>query len=175
MNTSKSGKAIRALTVGAMATALSVVLLYLSSVFPTLRLGMAAIAGLLPSVVVMAGGIGAGFASYAATTILAFLIVPNKGSVLVYGLLLGYYPMVKSLAERTGRRWLEWLIKLGVFNLALTAAVLLAGELLFSFIDIPWVEGVIYLVANIAFIFYDFGFSGLIILFNTRFGKIIRR
>lgn len=167
--------AIRALTLGAMLTALGVVCLYLSSMMPTMRLSLVALAGLLPCVMVLTGGIGSGFAAYGATAVLAFLIVPNKSAALLYLVMFGHYPMVKSLAERTGNRVLEWLIKLAVFNLSLTVIVLFARTLFGEMFGAEWATWLIYLGGNAVFVLYDFAFSGLILVFNSKFGKILRK
>lgn len=167
--------AIRTLTLGAMLTALGVVCLYLSSMMPTMRLSLVALAGLLPCVMVLTGGIGSGFAAYGATAVLAFLIVPNKSAALLYLVMFGHYPMVKSLAERTGNRVLEWLIKLAVFNLSLTVIVLFARTLLGEMFGAEWATWLIYLGGNAGFVLYDFAFSGLILVFNSKFGKMLRK
>lgn len=167
--------AIRVLTLGAMMTALGVVCLYLSSMLPTMRLSLVALAGLLPCVMVMAGGIPSGFAAYGATAVLAFLIVPNKSAALLYLVVFGHYPMIKSLAERVGNRVLEWTIKLGTFNVALTIIVLFARAIFSEIFGAEWAIWVIYLGGNAIFLLYDFAFSGLILVFNSKFGKLLRK
>ncbi len=167
--------AIRVLTLGAILTALGVVLIYLGSVMPTMRLSLLAVAGVLPCVIVLTGGVGHGFVTYGATALLAVLVVPDKTAVLVYALLFGHYPMFKSLAERTGKRPLEWLIKLGVFNAALTAMVILARTVMSELFTEDWAVWLIYLAGNVIFLLYDFAFSGVITFFNMKFGKYLRR
>lgn len=167
--------AVRVLTLGAMMTALGVVCLYLSSMLPTMRLSLVALAGLLPCVMVMTGGIGSGFAAYGATAVLAFLIVPNKSAALLYLVMFGHYPMVKSLAERVGNRVIEWVIKLGTFNAALTIIVLFARTLFSEMFGAEWATWLIYLGGNGIFLLYDFAFSGLILVFNSKFGKLLRK
>ena len=156
-----------------MLVALGEVLLYLSSTMPTARLALVAIAGMLPAIAVLTGGIPAGLGVYAATAALGLLIVPSKGAVAVYALMLGHYAMVKSFAERMTKRHIEWIIKLAVFNIVITVAVFALGELIFDFVEIEWAKWLIYIAGNIAFIIYDFGFSGLITIFITRFGKYL--
>ena len=160
--------------VSAVLAALGTVLLYLAGVAPTARIALAAAAGLLPAIAVLTAGIPAGFGVYVVTAVLSLLLVPSKGAALVYTVLLGHYPMIKSLAERMHSRVLEWLIKLSVFNLLLTVLMLTANALLFAFLAVNWAVWVVYAVGNAAFIVYDIGFSGLIALFISKFGRYLK-
>jgi len=88
---------------------------------------------------------------------------------LVYILLFGHYPITKSLAERTGKPFLEWLIKLAVFNAALTAAVLIFSALIYDLAGRELLLPVLYLVGNAAFVLYDMAFSGIVDMYLKRF------
>jgi len=165
----------------AMLSAVSVLLLYLSSVMPTMRVGLVAIAGILPSFLVIRFGVSAGFISYAAASILALLLLPNKLTALLYIILFGHYPMVKSLIERIGRMWLEWVLKLSLCNILLS--ILLAIYLMlfgrpiidsiFSFnLPVPVLYIALFAAGNIAFVIYDIGFTKLIAVFLARFKKL---
>ncbi len=159
----------------AVLAALGTVLLYLSGTLPTARLALVAAAGLLPAAAVLTAGLPAGFAVYAVTAALSLLLVPSKGSALVYAAIFGHYPMIKSLAERLPAKPLEWAVKLAVFNALLTVLVLAAGTMLFDFLAVDWAVWTVYLAGNAAFVIYDLGFSGLITLFISKFGKYIKR
>ena len=70
---------------------------------------------------------------------------------------------MKSLAERPKSRVVEWVIKLIVFNAALTAAWQLYVHGLLEGITLPsFAVYILYLLGNAAFVLYDFGFSKLI-------------
>lgn len=158
-----------------MLVALGVVFLWLSSVMPTASLALAAFAGVLPTAVVLMSGIPAGFMVYAATALLALLVVPDKGTVLAYALLFGHYPVVKSIAERMRSRVVEWAIKLGVFNTVFAVCIFAAAELVFAFPIVGWMKLAAFLAGNVVFLIYDYGFSGLISLYLSKFGSILRR
>jgi hypothetical protein len=96
-------------------------------------------------------------------------MMPSHSVALVYILFFGHYPMTKSLAERTHRKIFEWLIKLGIFNAAVTAAVLLFSALLYDLTGRTLLLPVLYLVGNVAFVIYDMAFSGLIDMYLKRF------
>ncbi len=150
--------------------ALSVLLLYLSSVLPTLRIGLVAVAGVLPAVMVVRFGISSGFMVYAITSLITLILLPGKGTVLLYVVIFGHYPMFKSLFERSKRLWIEWVAKLALFNILLTLIILISDALIYdltgsSEIAVP----IIYLVGNVVFIAYDIGFTGLIAKYIVKF------
>ena len=170
------GKGAGRVALAGVLTALSLVSLYLASMAPTGRLGVVALAGLVPAAAVVSGGLPAGFFCYAATGILGFLLSPMKENALLYLIFFGLYPMLKCLIERLRKLPLEWACKLAVFNLALTVfwftlrAVLLAG--LPAFMEQLWA---LYLVGNVVFVIYDYGFSKLISFYVQRIDKAVRK
>lgn len=156
-------------------TALSMVILYLAAITPTGQLGVVAIAGLMPAAAVVSANLPAGVFCYVATGILGLLLSPDKGGAMLYLLFFGLYPLVKCVIERLRKLPVEWLCKLAFFNVALTICwfflrtVLLSG--LPAFFEQVWV---LYLVGNLVFAVYDFGFSKLIALYAGRIDKAVR-
>ena len=122
----------RIITTSALMTSLTMVFLYLSSVFPTMQLTFIAAASLFVVVEVIEAGIKGGLLVFAGSTLLGFLIVPDKTSVILYALFFGYYPIVKSLAERIENVFLRWAVKLVVMNAALAVILYFFGELIFD-------------------------------------------
>ncbi len=168
-------KDARELARPALLSALSLALLYLSSLVPGGRLGMVALAGLVPAAAVISGGIRGGLMCYAVAGILGVLVVPDKGCALLYLFFFGLYPVVKSLCERLPR-WAELLAKLIFFNGMLSVFWFLLGELFLPFLPEPLVgTGMVYAVGNVAFLLYDFGFSKLIALYLHRVAPVLRK
>lgn len=155
--------------------ALGIVVLYLAAIAPMGRLGIVAVAGLMPAAAVVSSGFSAGVFCYAATGILGVILVPDKSAAVLYLLFFGLYPLVKCVIERLRKAPLEWLLKLAFFNAALTVcwfffqAMLLSG--LPAFFAQLWA---LYLVGNLVFAVYDFGFSKLIALYAARIDKAVR-
>ena len=162
----------RYITVTAMLTALTVVLLYISSIIPTGRIGMSAIAGLIAAAAVIECGVSAGVACFVTSSILALVLLPQKSTAILYLLFFGYYPILKSLFERQKKRAVEWTLKIVLLNAALTVSYLLWR---YGFLpDISfgaWQIILIYIFANIGFIIYDMGFSRLAFYYTTRIYK----
>ncbi len=160
----------------AILAALALVLVYLGSIVPRGNIGIVAAAGVLMAGAVISVSIQAGFLCWGAVSILAFLLVPDKLCALMFAVLFGLYPMVKSIVE--ARRWpkaLEIAVKLIFFNAALTVLWLVMGAALLASLPEFMAKGwwIVYLIGNIVFLLYDFGFSGLIALYAARVDKYI--
>ena len=150
-------------------------LVYIGSIAPTGNWGIIAVAGLLPSAAVISVGLQAGFLCWACVSILAFLLIPDKFCVLMFAVLFGLYPMVKSLIERLRRRPLEYVLKLVFFNLAFTVLyVVMKNAVLASLPEVFSVVWVLYLAGNVVFLLYDFGFSKLIGAYIARIQRAVR-
>lgn len=94
----------REVALPAVLAALSLLLLYGASIAPGGRMGLVALSGLIPAAAVVSGGLRAGLMCYAAAGILGLILVPDKGSALLYLLFFGLYPVIKSRAERLRTR-----------------------------------------------------------------------
>ncbi|MEG2571197.1 MAG: hypothetical protein RSA70_07160, partial [Clostridia bacterium] len=101
---------------GAVLCAFTLVLLYLGSIFQVMSLSLIAIAGLLPTVLIIESGLGSGALMYVASSILAILLVPDKQVAILYIVLFGSYPFIKYGAERVKPMILTWLIKIVASN-----------------------------------------------------------
>lgn len=155
--------------------ALSLILVYIASIAPSGNWGFVAVAGLFPAAAVISVGMKAGFLCWTGVSVLSFLILPGKFCALLFTVLFGLYPMVKALSERVRRKGMRYVLKLVFFNAAFTlifvvmkAAVL---DSLPSVLTIPWL---LYGVANVVFLLYDFGFSKLIGFYIARIGRAVK-
>ncbi len=60
-------------------------------------------------------GVRYGLMTYAVITLLGFLLVSNKLTMTAYGMIVGYYPVVKHLVEHhINQKWLRWVIKAAI-------------------------------------------------------------
>ena len=159
----------------AILSALALILVYLGSIAPTGSWGIVAAAGLLPAAAVISVNLTAGFLCWASAAVLAFLLTPDKLCALLFGVLFGLYPMVKSLVERLRKKPLEYALKLIFFNAAftvvwLTMAAAVTASLPQTLSGSVWV---LYGLANVVFLLYDYGFSRLIGLYIARVQRAI--
>ena len=170
------GKSASRVALGGVFAALSLLLLYLAAMMPSGRMGMVAVAGLVPAAAVVSGGLACGFLCYGAAGILGLLLLPDKGCALLYVILFGLYPLVKYAIEHLRKLVPELLLKLVFFNLVLS--VLLFG---FSALLFPLLPAVLqstlplYLAGNVVFLIYDYGFSKLITYYAQRMRGVTRR
>ena len=169
-------KGTRRAALSAMLGALSLVILYLASLSLSGRLGIVALAGLVPGAAVVSGGLGAGLLCYGVAGVLGLLLLPDKGLALLYLIFFGLYPVVKSLAEGLRHRVLEWATKLAFFNLALCLFWFVLGAIFVPLLPAAITQAVwiVFLVGNGVFVAYDYGFSRLISFYMARIDRAIR-
>lgn len=159
----------------ALLGALSLIFVYLGSIAPSGKWGLIAVGGLFPAAAVISIGLKSGFLCWAGVSILAIIFIPDKFSALLYCALFGLYPMVKSLVERLRRSALGYVLKLVFFNLAFSLVYIIMREAVLgslpSALNVGWL---IYLIGNVVFLIYDFGFSKLISFYIARIGRAVR-
>lgn len=170
----KHGAAVK-VAYPAILGALSLILVYAASILPTGQWGMVAVAGLFQAAAVISVGLKAGLLCWVGVSLLAFLLLPDKFCALIYCVLFGLYPIVKSLIERLRRLPLELVLKLAFFNAAFTFIYLVMRTALLN--SLPSALGtawLLYAAANVVFLLYDYGFSKLIGFYIARIDRAIR-
>ena len=171
MMTDRRRSRARRIALTGILTGLFTGLLYLSALIPTSYIGTVAAASLFAFAAVIETGLAGGAFVFAGTTVLGFLLVPMKSAVLLYALFFGYYPIVKSLAERIKSRLCGWAVKLAVMNAALTVMLFVFSGLVLSGDFFSRSYPLVYLVFNVCFIVFDFGVSRLIVFYSARISK----
>ena len=186
-------KTTRKISFAALLTALTIIFLYASALFPSGQLGFIAAASLFTAAAIIETGISGGLIVFLGSSILAELLLPNKGLLLLYILFFGYYPIVKSLVEKLGSMLLEWVLKLVIFNIALSVVCFVLSNIIFGvsipdmkavlvFLDIifnvsapKWNTIILYIAGNMVFQVFDFGLSKLIWFYIERVSKKVRK
>ena len=152
----------RVITLSALFAALSVISLYVASIWPTGRFGLVAFSSLFVAAAVCETGLVSGLYVFIITSALGMLILPDKSAPLLYTLFFGYYPVVKSLVERIRSRVAQWILKLLVFNASLLVIWFFFRTLVFG-VDFETVTVLlVYIGCNIIFVIFDYGFSKVI-------------
>lgn len=160
-------------SLGGIVAALSLVLMFLTSVIPFGTYAFPTFAGILLVLLVVNLGYGYAFAVYFVTAALSFLLVTDKEAALYYTIFLGYYPIIKSVIERIRMRAVQYLVKLILFNACMIGAFFIGSALLSipkeSFelfgVYLPWV---FLLIGNVFFIFYDICVTRLVTLYYLK-------
>ena len=167
------GKKTRKMTLSALLAALTVVLLYIASIWPTGQLGLVAAASLFAAAAVIEAGLGSGISVFIVSAVLGMLIVPNRAAPLLYILFFGWYPVVKSLIERLRGNVRQWVLKLLVFNASLTIIWFMLRHLIIGFLGDTSNVILAYLGGNVLFVVFDYGFTKLIWYYINRVSKFI--
>jgi hypothetical protein len=139
----------------------------LLTILPISEMGLPALAGAVLIPIILEIGVKWGWMSYACVALLSLLITPSMEAKVLFIAFFGYYPVLKALIERLRKIWLEWIIKLAVFNLTMIGAYwimltflgLPADSFEIFGLDLPFV---ILAIGNVAFVLYDIALTGAI-------------
>lgn len=165
----------RKITLSAVFTALTVVFLYFANIIPTARLAFAAVSSLFAVATVIEAGLLSAVFVFIGSSIIGALLLPEKTAVLIFVLFFGYYPVIKSIAEKLRTSVLKWLVKLLVFEAAFSVIWFLFKSLIF---DAAYLETniiLVYLAGSIAFVLFDIGLTRLISFYIVRISKNMRK
>ena len=152
----KSNTRTRKLALSAMLSAVSTALLCFAAVLPSGRAAMAAIAGLVGVLTMIHCGGKWAVGVYVVSAVLSLLLSPVKIVALMYAAFFGYYPALKSPIERIRNRWIGWVLKFCVLNLAAFVTWFVAKQFFPETLWILWV------VVNAVFVIYDICLTQLI-------------
>ncbi|MGN1014200.1 MAG: hypothetical protein ACI4PM_02455 [Butyricicoccus sp.] len=149
--------------IGGVMSAAALMFLLIASVVPGGRLVITALAGVVGAVTVARAGMLAGTLSWIAVSVLALLLLPNKGCAILYAAFFGPYTLIKNLVERKCGRTMEWVLKY-LFCLGVAAALFwLSAEVLRLLPAVLASHLWLYLpVVAVAFLAYDIIFSKVI-------------
>lgn len=162
-------------------TALSVVLMMLTTLIPVFMYVIPIITGLLVLFVADISNKKWGSGVYFATAFLSLLLITDKESALTYTLFFGYYPLIKDIMEKLPKL-LAWALKFILFNISAVGI----GVISFYVFGISGEEydefgkytiPILLVMANIAFLLYDFCLTRnrfLLKGFSEKFKKIIK-
>lgn len=170
------------ITFCAIMSALAVVIM-LTSYFPYLTYAIPAIAGLCVMIVLIETNYKWAALSYIASAVI-ILLVGEMESKLLYLFLFGYYPIVKSLIEKINKRYIEFILKLLLFNIVVLAVYgIFSNVFSLSLNDFGVFKkfGVIFLLvlANVVFVFYDVALAKMSIIYiellHPRINRLLKR
>ncbi len=155
-------KSTKKITLCGLVAALAVVVM-LTSYFPYLTYAIPALAGIFMIVPLIECGVSWAFGTYITSAAIIFITGEMEAKIL-YVMLLGYYPILKSLIERIKKQAIEWIVKLICFNASAIAFYYVSTALFsVSFDDFgEWGRygALLFLtLCNVVFVLYDIGIS----------------
>lgn len=165
-----------------MVMALSVLCMTATTLFPFASFALPALAGVLLIPLNLELGKKWAFLVYIGVSILSFFISSDHTAVISFLALFGYYPIIKGVIEKIRHPFIEWVLKMLLFNAAIAVGVLLT--IAFFGMDILLSEysefgkiglGIFILACNVAFIIFDFALTRLITLIILRLLPLLKK
>ncbi|HEX2946422.1 MAG TPA: hypothetical protein VHT96_10750 [Clostridia bacterium] len=151
----RSGKT-KKIALNGILGAIAVICLLLAVIMPTSRISLYALSSFFVAVSIIESGARAGWLFYAATSLLAFIIVPDKLGIVPYAIFFGLYGIIKFYIEKLDKIVLEYILKYAFFNICLGIAVWTVKDL-FGFTvssKLPW--WLLIIALEIVFFVYDY-------------------
>ncbi|NFL16626.1 hypothetical protein FDC08_11100 [Clostridium botulinum] len=160
---------------GGIFTAISFLLIYLSTILSVNKLSLLATASAIIPIAIISTNAKNGFLVYLSTSILCSIVVGiSRISVVFYIIFFGLYGIIKYYIERLNKLYIEIILKFTLFNICLII-LLYIYKLFFQGITIINKYMYIYfIVAQIAFIVFDYVLTLFIFYINKHFIKNIK-
>lgn len=161
-----------------VATALSVVMLFLGSIFWVLGYTMPLVASLVMIILLDSISQKSALLTFVSTSIISFILLNDKECVLLYVLFFGYYPLIRDKINDIKPKFLSYLLKFVSFN----AAMVLTQILCVYVFGIPfddmlgkWGIVVFVLCLNLVFIVFDKLYTLLLRLYRIKLKKKVEK
>lgn len=154
----RSGKT-KKIALNGILGAVAVICLLLAAIMPTGRISLYALSSFFVAVVIIESGAKAGWLFYAATSLLAFIMVPDKLGLVPYALFFGAFGIIKFYIEKLNNIVLEYILKFAFFNACIAVAYWAVRDLAgFGFSSkLPWWALIIAL--EVVFFIYDYVYT----------------
>lgn len=164
------------ISLAGIASALSIVLLFLGSAIWLLSYVMPIITGLLMIIITQCLNKKTAFTVYFCVSVLSLFLLSDKECVLIYVFFFGYYPIVKDSIEKINNNFLRWVLKFAIFNVSIVLSQLICVYVFqIPFDDFlgKWGIAVLLLLANCVFVLYEKMLKALIVLYDKKYKKKI--
>lgn len=162
---------------GGIITALSILILFLANVFPTLSYTLPALAGALLLILVKEADEKWSFMVYLSVSTLSLILISNKEAAILYIFFFGYYVILKDIIEKRFSSFIKWIFKFAVFNIS----IFLAFIILIYIFAIPdgdlqeYGKYVMLALGNVTFIVYDYTLSTLAVVYDKRWKNKLKK
>lgn len=161
-----------------VATALSVVMLFLGSIFWVLGYTMPLVASLVMIILLDSISQKSALLTFISTSIISFILLNDKECVLLYTLFFGYYPLIRDKINDIKPKFLSYLLKFITFN----AAMVLTQVLCVYVFGIPfddmlgkWGIVLFVLCLNLVFVVFDKLYTLLLRLYRIKLKKKVEK
>ena len=160
-------KSVKKTALSALLAALSVTVMYAGSMFGKIDIATAVISSVCVMICLGETGYLRAVGVYAVTTVLSFILVPAKTAVIMFAVLFGMYPVVKTFSEsRLSKAW-AYILKYIYLNISVIVLTIIASA--FS-AKIPWYAVcAVFVLSNLLLPVYD---AALKIVISFWYAKI---
>lgn len=154
--------------------ALTVAILLMGAMIELIDLSAAALAALLIMVTVVEMGVRWATGVYAVAAVLGLLLFPQTATI-TFAAFLGYYPIIKVYLDKIRPKFLQYLIKLALFNTFLTVTMKLCVWLLGTENEWAALGWALYVLGNLTFVVFDFAIGQLSLFYIIKIQRRIHR
>ena len=154
------------IALGGILTSISLIILYFSSILPINTLTILTLASCIIPVAIIQSSIKVGLVVYGATSLLGILFLPTN-IIVAYIVFFGIYGVIKHFIEKFNNLLKEIVCKLITFNLCLAIGYGIL-RLLLGNIQIAIHPLLLILIAQIAFLIYDYALTLIITFYLNR-------
>ena len=161
-------------------SALAAAIMLLTNV-PVFLFTIPCVAGVMFMIPAIEFGTKWGFVCYAVTSLISLVLPTDKEALIVFIGLLGFYPILKMLIERIGKRIPETIIKFAVFNVAIIASYSVIIKILgvnpfeIKQLSVVATEIISLIVGNIVFAILDYALTKVIVLYFIKLRSPVRK
>ena len=159
----------RDITLGGILIALGIAILYLTTIININTIALLTLCSCLIPIAIIRSNLKTAFFVYISTSIISFFIVPINYALL-YTLFFGIYGIIKFFIEKTGKLFIELILKILYFNLILGFALFFLDKILPS-IEINIHTGLLLCISQVAFIIYDYAMTIFVTYFLEKINK----
>jgi|AGTN01.1.fsa_nt_gi hypothetical protein len=162
----------------AMFASMSLLFLYLASILPTVSIAMFFLSSVFVMGLVLEEEIGLAFLMFAAVSLLSLLLIPPQSLLVIpYVLFFGHYGIGKYYIEtRIRDKIVRYILKLLYYNVALVLMYLLVSEVLLGDILSAGIAyWLLILLAELAFVIYDFIFTKVTGYYFNRIRRLLMK
>ncbi len=166
---------------GGMIAALSITIMLSTAVIPYLTYALPAMAGILLVIMVIEISKSWAICTYAAISILSFLILPDKEAAMMYCAFFGSYPIFKPFVEgKISNDVICWALKAVFFNTTAIAAYVIIVNVLGLPLDEmdelgKWGIPLLLAMGNVMFVLYDICITRMVTLYLRKWQKKFRK
>lgn len=156
-----------------MCAALCVIMLFLASFIPNLKLAFLFASSVVLGICILRYKLTCALVCYIAASAVALFVLPNKFIGMAFFVLFGNYPIVKLYIERIRNIVIEYILKFFAANIYLFAIYVvlkaLGEEAFFDFNT-----AILYIAGIVLLLFYDLVFGFVINAFYKSYYKYLR-